>query len=184
MVDAQGTSLLAIGSTLPERELGIGVDRPTRFIRDMNESSVEEDRRTSDGLRGNSTIQERNGWTTLKDGLLPRKTWTIVHVLFWEWFGLDGNTNAGDEYLSVECPVLSAAWVGGSYPDGRVEYNTIQYNAVQYSAVQGSAVSWRKERGRDSNERNERHRQSLNRAAWEKMCTGLFHFVCCRLRER
>ena len=82
LVDAQGTSLLAIGSTLPERELGIGVDRPTRFIRDMNESSVEEDRRTSDGLHGNSTIQERNGWTTLKDGLLPRKTWAIVHMLF------------------------------------------------------------------------------------------------------
>ena len=42
----------------------------------------------------------------------------------------------------------------------------------------------RKQEGRYSNKRNEGHGQRWNRAAWEKMYTGLFHFVCCRLRER
>ena len=99
VVTIQDVKLLALDMALPHRKVGIEVEGPSHFIHNMDKWSVVEDRRTNDQTHWSWTTQEMNGSTAMKDRLLQKKGWTIVHVPFWEWYGLKGKASAEDEYL-------------------------------------------------------------------------------------
>ena len=98
LVDIQGAQLVAIDMAVPEQKLGIEVDGPTHFIHNMDKWSIDHETKRRDGHWRWAT-QEMNGSTALKDRLLQRMGWTIVHVPFWGWNEVEGNARAEDEYL-------------------------------------------------------------------------------------
>ena len=105
LVPIQGTKLLALDLALPDQKVGIEVDGPSHFIHNMDEWSVDQKTQPNDELNWSWTTQEMNGSTAMKDRLLEKKGWTIVHIPFWEWNRVQGKTAAEDEYLRSVLPM-------------------------------------------------------------------------------
>ena len=98
LVAIQDVKLLAIDMALPDRKVGIEVDGPTHFIHNMDKWSVDQETKPRED-HWSWTTQEMNGSTAMKDRLLQKKGWTIIHIPFWEWNRVQGKTAAEDEYL-------------------------------------------------------------------------------------
>ena len=99
LVPIQDVKLLALDMALPDRKVGIEVDGPSHFIHNLDKWSVDQETKPREG-HWSWTTHEMNGSTAMKDRLLQKKGWTIVHIPFWEWDRVQGKTAAEDEYLS------------------------------------------------------------------------------------
>ena len=104
LVPIQDVKLVALDMALPDRKVGIEVDGPSHFIHNMDKWFVDQETKPLEG-HWSWTTQEMNGSTAMKDRLLQKKGWTIVHIPFWEWYGLKGKASAEDEYLRSVLPM-------------------------------------------------------------------------------
>jgi hypothetical protein len=101
--------ILSIDIANLERRIAIEVDGPAHYISRIDERATN----VIDGDEGHSKIvkgqleyqfawtgefQEINGPTALKHRLLTALGWKVIHIPFWDWYALEGNTNGEDIY--------------------------------------------------------------------------------------
>jgi very-short-patch-repair endonuclease len=107
-VPASNIEVISIDIANVEQKIAIEVDGPSHFIS-----------RTDDFVEGNSLSggfskvvrgkleyqfgwtgerQEMNGPTALKERLLKSFGWKVLHLPFWEWYALGGDTGAEETY--------------------------------------------------------------------------------------
>ena len=102
IIGIQGAKLLSIDMAVPSQMIAIEVDGPSHFIHNMDNWSPQEVFKNPSGhseFDWNSVTQEMNGSTARKDRLLQKMGWNVFHIPFWEWYNLNGNPQAENEYL-------------------------------------------------------------------------------------
>lgn len=108
-VNPSPMEILSIDLANIESRIAIEVDGPAHYISRIDDRASH----SIDGVEGHSKIvkgqleyqfawtgefQEINGPTALKHRLLTALGWKVIHVPFWDWYALEGNTNDEDSY--------------------------------------------------------------------------------------
>lgn len=102
----QPLEILSIDIADVSNKIGIEVDGPAHFVTVLDTWSPQEPAqgysRVVNGKLEYQFMWDRrhqiNGSTALKERLLYRLGWKLLHVPFWEWYAMKGNSELEDEY--------------------------------------------------------------------------------------
>jgi hypothetical protein len=105
-LSSKSFEILSIDIAHVESKVGIEVDGPGHFVSELDNWSPQEKALGYTKLLNGKLEyqfqwdgrQEMNGSTALKDRLLQRLGWKILHIPFWEWYDINGDTAKEDEY--------------------------------------------------------------------------------------
>ena len=100
--------ILSIDIADVKDKVGIEVDGPGHFCSVLDEWSPQEEARGYAKLVNGKLEyqfqwdgrQQMNGSTALKERLLQRLGWTVLHIPFWEWYAMSGDTAKEDAYCT------------------------------------------------------------------------------------
>jgi hypothetical protein len=100
--------ILSIDIADVQDKIGIEVDGPGHFCTILDTWSPQEEAKGYAKMRNGKMEyqfewddrQQMNGSTALKDRLLQRLGWRILHIPFWEWYAINGDTEKENEYCS------------------------------------------------------------------------------------
>lgn len=101
------TDLLSLDIADPSIKVGIEVDGPSHFYHNLDAWTPQDQPKGQVRVSGrkveydfdwNADRNNPNGSTSLKDRLLAKLGWKIIHIPFWEWYPMKGNQEAEDEY--------------------------------------------------------------------------------------
>ena len=110
MVPAGATmrmDLLSLDIADPLRKVGIEVDGPSHFYHNLDRWSPQDPPKGQVRVSGrkveydfdwNADRNNPNGSTSLKDRLLTKLGWKVIHIPFWEWYPMKGDQQAEDAY--------------------------------------------------------------------------------------
>lgn len=99
--------LLSLDIADPSRKVGIEVDGPSHFYHNLDRWSPQDPPKGQVRVSGRKVEYDfdwdadrnnPNGSTSLKDRLLAKLGWKIIHIPFWEWYPMKGDKQAEDEY--------------------------------------------------------------------------------------
>lgn len=106
-LSSKSFEILSIDIADVANKVGIEVDGPGHFVSELDSWSPQE---TPQGyakvVNGKLEYQfqwigghqQMNGSTALKERLLQRLGWNILHIPFWEWYAINGDIVKEDEY--------------------------------------------------------------------------------------
>jgi hypothetical protein len=105
-LSSKSFEILSIDIANVESRVGIEVDGPGHFVSELDNWSPQEKAQGYTKLLNGKLEyqfqwdgrQEMNGSTALKDRLLQRLGWKILHIPFWEWYAMNGDTTKEEEY--------------------------------------------------------------------------------------
>jgi hypothetical protein len=88
--------------------VGIEVDGPSHFCHNMAAWSPQDPPKGKVAMTGYKKVEYQfdwdsqrnlpNGSTMLKDRLLRKLGWKVIHIPFWDWYAMKGDHSAEDKY--------------------------------------------------------------------------------------
>jgi RAP domain len=104
-VPPNGIEILSIDLANIEKMIAVEVDGPSHFVTTIDEPTMEScgyTKVTSGKLeyqfKWDGKQHEMNGPSYLKERLLKSLGWKVIHVPFWEWYALGGDSAKEDNY--------------------------------------------------------------------------------------
>lgn len=99
--------LLSLDIADPSRKVGIEVDGPPHFYHNLDQWTPQDTSKGQVRVNGRKVEYDfdwsadrnnPNGSTCLKNRLLTKLGWKVIHIPFWEWYPMKGDQEAEDKY--------------------------------------------------------------------------------------